>query len=92
MKVVAGASRTQLVGVEGEFLKIRVAAPAVEGRANQALVEFLSRLLTVPQTCIRIKSGVTSRRKIVQVMNCSPERMESLLYSTRKPHSSSGEP
>jgi uncharacterized protein (TIGR00251 family) len=83
VKVVPGASRTTIVGSEGEWLKIRIAAPPVDGKANLALVEFLAQLLSVPKSSIEIKSGFASRRKVVQIKSCDPEKLRELL--TREP-------
>lgn len=79
VKVIPGARKTAIVGSEGEFLKIRVAAPPVDGKANQALIEFLAKLLSLPKSCIEIKSGITSKRKVVQIRSCDPVKMGMLL-------------
>lgn len=83
VKVLPGASQTTIVRSEGEWLKIRIAASPVDGKANRALVEFLAQLLSVPKSCIEIKSGFASRRKIVQIKSCDPEKLRELL--TREP-------
>ncbi|HVN80700.1 MAG TPA: DUF167 domain-containing protein [Terriglobia bacterium] len=83
VKVVPGAFKTTVVGSEGEWLKIRVAAPPADGKANQALVEFLARLLSVPKSYIEIKSGFTSRHKVVQIRSCDSKKVRELL--TREP-------
>ena len=79
VKVVPGAQKTTVVGSEGEWLKIRVAAPPADGKANQALVEFLARLLSMPKSCIEIKSGLASRRKVVQIKSCDSQKVRKLL-------------
>jgi uncharacterized protein YggU (UPF0235/DUF167 family) len=46
----------------------------VNGRANEALIEFVARRLSIPKSCVHIRSGVSSRRKVLQVEGCSKER------------------
>jgi uncharacterized protein len=69
VKVVPGGSKDSVVGIEGEFLKVRLTAPPVEGKANQALIELFSRLLMVSRSKVHIQSGFSSKRKIVLVEN-----------------------
>ncbi len=63
--VQPGAKRSGFAGTHGERLKIRLAAPAVEGRANEALVEFLARYYRVSRRNVTIASGMRSRMKRV---------------------------
>ena len=65
--VQPGAKRTELAGLHGGRLKIRLAARAVEGAANRALVEFLAVLLDAPRRGVVIEAGETSRRKRLSV-------------------------
>lgn len=58
-----GASRTEFAGRHGERIKVRVAARAVDGSANAALIEFLAEHYKVPKSSVRIASGLKSRRK-----------------------------
>lgn len=62
-----GASRSEFAGKHGERIKIRLAAPAVEGKANEALVEFLAGHYGVPKRSVRIAAGLRSRRKRVVI-------------------------
>jgi len=64
-----GAKRTAVAGVHGECLKIRLAAPAMEGRANAALVAFLAELFRVPQRSVSILRGETARRKTLRILS-----------------------
>ena len=61
------ASRTEVAGVHGETLRIRVAAPPVDGAANRALLRFLARRLRLPRSDIEIRSGQSGRVKSVWV-------------------------
>lgn len=67
IRVQPGARRTELAGRHGDEVKIRVAAPPVDGRANDALVEFLAARFDVPPSRVRIVAGGTSRSKRVLV-------------------------
>jgi len=69
IKVVPGASRTEVAGLLGNRLKVRVAAPAEGGRANRAVIELLQRWLGV-QT-VEIVGGISSREKTVRVSGLS---------------------
>jgi len=61
------ASRTEVVGWQGDALKIRLAAPPVDGAANRALVRFLTKILAVSPREVTIVAGASSRRKRVAV-------------------------
>lgn len=65
LQIVPRASRSEVVGPHGDALKIRLQAPPVEGRANEALREFLADRFDVPRAAIRIEHGQTGRRKQV---------------------------
>src|SRR5258707_585137 len=73
------ASRNEIVGMHGDALKVRLAAPPVDGAANEALVEFLAKVLRRPKTAIRIVSGATGRRKVVEIEGSTEEEIVSLL-------------
>ena len=76
VKVVPGASRSGIVGWLGEYLKVRIQAPPTDGKANEALCEFLASEFRLPQTAVRIASGFSSRKKIVEVDGLSPDALE----------------
>ena len=61
------ASRTEVIGVVEGRLRIRVAAPPVEGAANEELVRFLARSLGVPRSAVTVTAGAAGRRKTVLV-------------------------
>ena len=80
VRVQPRASRTAIAGVLGdEILKIALAAPPVEGRANEALVRFFAELLDVAPSAIEIISGGQSRNKVVRVAGESAERVRARL-------------
>ncbi len=63
--VQPGAKRNEVAGLRGDALKIRLAAPAIEGRANAALLEFVAQRLGLPKSAVDLKNGQTSRRKAI---------------------------
>jgi uncharacterized protein (TIGR00251 family) len=73
--VQARATRSEIVGLHGDALKVRLSAPPVNGAANVALVELLAEALGIPRHCVRIVSGVTSRGKVVEVDGVNVENI-----------------
>ena len=73
LHVVPGARKTAVAGLHGDRLKVKVAAPPEKGRANEELLEFLTRLLQVPRRVVHLASGATSRTKVVAVHDLSPD-------------------
>jgi uncharacterized protein (TIGR00251 family) len=67
VRVQPRASRSEIVGVHGDAMKIRLSAPPVDGAANEALVELIAEVLGVGRRAVRIVSGETSRSKVVEV-------------------------
>ena len=65
--VQPGAKRTEFAGQHGQRIKIRLAAPAIENRANEALVEFLAAHYGVAKRDVRIAAGLKSRDKRVVI-------------------------
>jgi len=71
VKLVPRASVEKVVGRERDFIKVKVTAPPVEGKANSALLEFLAKKLKVPKGNIQIISGERSRVKRVRIQGIS---------------------
>ena len=67
LHVQPGASRTEFAGKHGERMKVRLQARAVDGKANEALIEFLADHYKVPKQNVRITAGLRSRQKRVQI-------------------------
>lgn len=67
LHVQPGAKRTEISGLHGEALKIRLAAPPIEGRANEALLRFIADTFGVPLRQVELKQGGQSRHKVVLV-------------------------
>lgn len=68
LHVQPGAARSEFAGMHGERLKVRLAARAVDGKANEALIEFLAEHYNVPRSSVRITAGFKSRRKRVEIL------------------------
>ncbi|WP_435628088.1 DUF167 domain-containing protein [Candidatus Ferrigenium straubiae] len=67
LHVQPGAKRSEIAGLHGEALKIRLAAPPVEGRANEALLKFIAELFEVPLRQVELRQGGQSRHKVVAI-------------------------
>jgi len=67
LHIQPGAKRSEVAGLHGEALKIRLAAPPVEGRANEALVRFVADSFDVPLRQVELLRGAQSRHKMVKV-------------------------
>jgi uncharacterized protein (TIGR00251 family) len=67
VRVVPRASRSAVEGVHGDALKVRLAAPPVDGAANEALVALLADALGVRPRAVRIVHGTTARTKVIEV-------------------------
>jgi uncharacterized protein len=67
VKVQPRAKKNAITGEIGDALKVALTAPPVEGRANEACIEFFANLLDVPRSSVTIASGETSRNKVVRV-------------------------
>ena len=79
VKVVPRASKNQIAGMEGDAVRIRLTAPPVEGKANDALVKFLAETLRVSRAQIEILTGHASRHKVVRVRGVTAKQFESML-------------
>lgn len=73
------ASKTEIVGVHGDALKIRLAAPPVDGAANEALIRYIAKTLAVPRTAVALHAGASSRRKTVEVQGQDVEEVRARL-------------
>lgn len=67
LHVQPGAKTSDISGLHGEALKIRLAAPPIEGRANEALLKYIAGLFCVPTRQVELRQGSQSRHKVVAV-------------------------
>jgi uncharacterized protein len=79
VRVQPRASRDEVAGEVSGALKIRLQAPALEGRANEALIEFLAALLKTPKSAVRILSGERSRIKRVEIRGVTKQQIDQLI-------------
>jgi len=85
VQVRPGARRPGLAGWAEGALRVRVGAPATQGRANDALVALLAEALAVPPSAVRIVHGHGSRRKLVEVAGISEAEGHRLLLMGQPP-------
>ena len=79
VKVQPRAKKNAITGELGEALKLSLMAPPVEGRANEACIEFFANLLKVPRSSVTIASGQTTRRKVIRVAGITAEDLRKRL-------------
>ncbi len=72
-RIIPRASRNEIVGIEDGVARIRVTSPPVDGKANKAVSELLSKQLDVPKKNIRIVSGEKSRNKRIRIKGISAD-------------------
>ena len=77
--MIPRARRTELGGVRDDALVVRLAAPPVEGAANEALVDYFAALLRLPRRAVRIVSGERGRRKRIALAGVTAEAVRQLV-------------
>jgi uncharacterized protein (TIGR00251 family) len=78
VRIVPRASRTEIAGEYNGALRIRIAAPPVEGAANRELVRLLAKIFKLPQNAVEIVSGAGSKNKIVHVRGADSAKLEQM--------------
>jgi uncharacterized protein (TIGR00251 family) len=78
VRVQPRASRSEIVGEQEGALRVRLAAAPVDGAANDALIELLADLLNIPKRDIRIVTGITSKRKVIEAEGVTAEQVLAL--------------
>jgi len=89
VRVQPRARKNAIVGEFGDALKIAVAAPPVEGRANEACIEVLAEFLKVPRSSVTIAAGESSRNKMIRVAGISAAEIAGRLQTAVPPRRSS---
>lgn len=79
LHIQPGAKKTEVAGEHGDALKIRLAAPPVDGKANSALIAFVADRLGLAKSAVSLKSGQTSRRKVIEVTDAPADTLRRLL-------------
>jgi uncharacterized protein len=82
LRVSPGARKTEIAGRHGDAWKVRVAAPAEDGRANDAVLKLLAERVGLPRRALSIVSGQTSRDKVVQMAGIDAGESERRLESS----------
>lgn len=83
VKVHPRARKNAVTGELGEALKVALTAPPAEGRANQALVEFLAELLQLPRASVTIAAGRSSRNKVVRISGLTAAQVGERIFGAR---------
>lgn len=78
LHIQPGAKKTEVAGLHGEALKIRLAAPPVDGKANEALIKFVAETLRLPKSAVSLKSGQSSRHKVLEIVGTTPAAVAEL--------------
>jgi len=75
LRVQPRASRNAIAGTIGDAVKLAITAPPVDGKANQAVIEYLARFFRVPKSSIMIVSGETGRNKLIAIRGMIAEQV-----------------
>jgi uncharacterized protein (TIGR00251 family) len=79
VKVHPRAKKNAITGALGDALKLALTAPPVDGRANEACIEFFASLLKIPRSSVTIASGETGRNKVIRVVGISADEIRTRL-------------
>ena len=90
LKIRAGAKQTVFAGKLGDVWKLNVAAPPVDGKANEALMKFLAKLTGNRLSAVRIVSGFTSPLKTIEIDGIDPEALERATLESHGPVTDTG--
>lgn len=81
VRVIPRSSKSAIVGIQGDALKLRITAPPVEGKANEECIRFLSGLFGVTRKQIVITGGASSKNKRIAIMGIAKSDIESVISS-----------
>ena len=81
VQITPNAKQTEVTGVFDDALRLKLQAPPIDGKANEALVKFLAATLSLPKSAVTITHGHTNKRKLIEVKcaTLTPEAVEALL-------------
>ena len=79
VRVHPRAKKNAVTGVLGDALKVSLTTPPIEGRANEACIEFFAKLLKVPRSSVTIASGQTSRNKVLRITGLTADELRKRL-------------
>ena len=83
IKIVPNSSKNDIV-LEDEFVKVKITAQPIEGKANKALIEFLSKKFKIPKTSIEIVKGETNKEKTLLFKTTDVEKQNLIISSLTK--------
>ena len=84
VKVHPRAKKNAITGEVGDAIKLALTAPPVDGKANEACIEFFAKLLNVPRSSVTIAAGQTSRNKVIRLAGVSAEEVRRRLDEEQK--------
>lgn len=92
LKVIPKASKNEIAGWIGDALKVRVTAPPERGKANEAVLKTVAFVLRLPRENVRLVSGETHARKVIEVEGLSETELHARLYRYFSPRPPSRDP
>lgn len=94
LRVQAGTRKTEFAGRYGDAWKLRVAAPPVDGKANEAVIRFLADFASVPVSAVRIVTGAAATTKIVEIAGADSTSLDRAILEANgpSPHTGSAAP
>ncbi len=81
VKVHPRAKKNAITGEVGDALKLALTAPPVDGKANEACIEFFAKLLNLPRSSVTIAAGETNRNKVIRVAGLTAQQVRDRLGS-----------
>ena len=84
IRVVPKSSRTEIVEIKNEYLKLRVKAAPVENQANIEVISYLSKIFGIPKSDIIIKSGKTGKNKLIEITGITKEKLSLIRPANKK--------
>jgi uncharacterized protein (TIGR00251 family) len=81
VRVIPNARKNEVVACSGDEIRLKVKAPAVDGKANAALIEYLSELANVSRSRVAIKAGEKARIKVIEIDGPSPDEVRARIRS-----------
>ncbi|HBY57060.1 MAG TPA: YggU family protein [Candidatus Atribacteria bacterium] len=73
LKIIPNSSKDKIIGIHNSALKIAIAAPPVEGKANKKCISFLAKYFDIAKSKIEIISGINSKNKLIRINNINPK-------------------
>jgi hypothetical protein len=82
VQVLPRSSLCKVVGAQGDFLKIKITAPPVDGRANEEVIRFLAGIFGVKRDQVRISGGLKAKKKTIMIKEITKQNVEKVLTAT----------